>query len=363
MRCYSCGGGGANVARCLGRRPGAWGRLRFVSWIPIAVALVLLTAAGLKTHQLATDPVLGNGLLESRWFLVAVIQYEVFLAFWLASGLFPRAANWVAIGTFGLFALVAFGKVISGEASCGCFGRVPTSPWLSLSIDLLAVVGLWGLRARLIGFAPLRVQLSPEGSRLSRTEPEAVWGSATCHCGLIILWAAMAISFGAAVGRVAPTQELSDVGERVGNAIIVEPESMVGRPFVLGKFIDLGDQLAVGRWFVILYRPGCPQCQTVLHRANLIGAQAPARAQIAFVSLPTHRSGSRSAHEVVPTTGLSGTITDEFDWLLSVPLFLVVEHGRVLATGSSFDDAFSSFASRSLHGTKAGAVDADFEDG
>jgi hypothetical protein len=57
-----------------------------------ATPLVLLVAAVLKAHQLATEPVFGASLLESRWLLVAVVQYELFLAFWLLSGLFPRTA-------------------------------------------------------------------------------------------------------------------------------------------------------------------------------------------------------------------------------------------------------------------------------
>jgi hypothetical protein len=94
------------------------------------------------THQLATEPVLGSGLLESRWFLVAVVQYELFLGVWLLSGLFPRTAWWLAIGTFALFAVVSGGKALAGDPNCGCFGRVPTSPWLSLSINMTAILGL-----------------------------------------------------------------------------------------------------------------------------------------------------------------------------------------------------------------------------
>ena len=55
------------------------------------LALLLLTAAGLKAHQLATGPLLGPGLLESRWFLVAVVEFELFFGLWLISGLFSFA--------------------------------------------------------------------------------------------------------------------------------------------------------------------------------------------------------------------------------------------------------------------------------
>ena len=110
--------------------------------VSVLLGLVLLTAAVLKTHQLATEPVLGAGLVESRWFLATAVQYELLLGFWLISGHFPRAAWWVALGTFGAFAVVAAAKGIAGEASCGCFGRIAMSPWLTLTLDVSAVVAL-----------------------------------------------------------------------------------------------------------------------------------------------------------------------------------------------------------------------------
>lgn len=128
---------------------------RVTSWrsfraLQICLALLLLTAAGLKTHQLATEPVLGSTLLESRWFLVAVVEFELFFAAWLLSGLFGRACWWWGVGTFSLFAIVAASKALAGESSCGCFGRVPTSPWFALGMDASAVVALWYCRARLV---------------------------------------------------------------------------------------------------------------------------------------------------------------------------------------------------------------------
>ena len=107
-----------------------WLRVRVVS---VLLGLLLFTSAVLKTHQLATEPVRGTGLLESRWFVTAVVEYELLLSFWLFWGLFRRTAWWVSVGTFAGFAVVAAAKAVSGEASCGCFGRLPTSPWLAVS--------------------------------------------------------------------------------------------------------------------------------------------------------------------------------------------------------------------------------------
>ena len=55
------------------------------------MALVLLAAAGLKGHQLATESILGSGLMESRWFLIGVVEFELLFALWLLSFSAPLA--------------------------------------------------------------------------------------------------------------------------------------------------------------------------------------------------------------------------------------------------------------------------------
>jgi hypothetical protein len=49
----------------------------------IALGVLLLFAGALKAHELATEPVLGGSLLESRWFLVALVECEILFGLWL----------------------------------------------------------------------------------------------------------------------------------------------------------------------------------------------------------------------------------------------------------------------------------------
>ena len=78
-----------------------WSILRFV------IAAILLTAAFLKAHQLATVPSLGEGLLHARWFNILVVEFELLLGIWLIIGLFPRLTWLITIGCFSVFALVS----------------------------------------------------------------------------------------------------------------------------------------------------------------------------------------------------------------------------------------------------------------
>ncbi len=60
--------------------------------VRVALGLLLLTAAGLKGYQLATEPVAEDGLLTSRWFLIAVVEFELTFSLWLLSGSYPQWA-------------------------------------------------------------------------------------------------------------------------------------------------------------------------------------------------------------------------------------------------------------------------------
>ncbi len=87
----------------------------------LTVGLFLLLAAGLKAYDLATGPIQGAGILQSRWFLIGVVEFELLLGLWLLSGVFPAHAWAVSLGCFACFACVTLHKALSGETSCGCF--------------------------------------------------------------------------------------------------------------------------------------------------------------------------------------------------------------------------------------------------
>jgi hypothetical protein len=136
--------------------------LRTGRWAPydavrVALGLLLLVAAALKGYQLATEPTLPRisglpsiaagltALMDSRWFLVAVVEFELFFGLWLLFGLYPRQTRAAAIGCFALFAAVSLFKALSGAASCGCFGKFAINPWYTFALDcgVLFVLVVW----------------------------------------------------------------------------------------------------------------------------------------------------------------------------------------------------------------------------
>jgi uncharacterized membrane protein YphA (DoxX/SURF4 family) len=108
----------------------------------VTLGLLLIVSALLKGHQLATDPFGRTGLPGPRWVGIALVELEFLLGVWLLSGLAAKAASAVATLGFCAFACVSLFKAISGEESCGCFGKVAMSPWISVGISVSAVVSL-----------------------------------------------------------------------------------------------------------------------------------------------------------------------------------------------------------------------------
>ena len=58
--------------------------------VRVAVGILLLTAAGLKGYQLATEPLLGTGFLDSRWLLTMTVEFELLFGLWLLANIWPK---------------------------------------------------------------------------------------------------------------------------------------------------------------------------------------------------------------------------------------------------------------------------------
>ena len=118
----------------------AAGRQGYSWWS--ALAIVLLAAALLKVHELATRPVASDNFFHSRPIVLGTIWLEVLLAGWMLSGLHRQTTRWIVVGCFGALAAVALTLAIEGAESCGCFGRTHISPWYMCGFDAAAALGV-----------------------------------------------------------------------------------------------------------------------------------------------------------------------------------------------------------------------------
>lgn len=108
---------------------------------------ILLTVAGsLKAHALVFDPLSQDGIIYAPWLHILAIEFEIVLGILLLGGFKSKLLWSISLLTFSWFSAVSLYLALTGQASCGCFGQVRVSPWLSLGIDLVVVAALLVLR-------------------------------------------------------------------------------------------------------------------------------------------------------------------------------------------------------------------------
>lgn len=290
-----------------------WGGPAGYNMIRVVLGLVLLTAAALKGYQLSTEPVAQTGLLSSRWVLIVLVEFELLFGLWLVSGLHPRSSWATAVVCFGGFACVSLYKAVSGEASCGCFGKVPVNPWYMLLLDLTAVGLLLWQR--------------PNRERSVVTEGDRRWCLRPAEVGAV--WLALGIPAAVFMGAYRAAT-IDDHGDFFGNGrvVILEPKSWVGKRLPLLKYIDIGARISRGRWMVVLYAHGCPHCREEIPKYEqlAVGSGPPGGARIALVEIPPYdRSGDRLVGRNSPC--LRGRLSDVKEWFVASPVELLLVDG------------------------------------
>jgi hypothetical protein len=290
------------------------------SVVRLALGLLLLAAAVLKTHQLATEPTAERGLLTSRWFLILTVEMEWCLALLLLGGLYRRLTWGLATISFTAYAALALTKALGGEASCGCFGVVAVNPWYTLALDVGAVAALLVFRPSLRLPAPTTV-------------------SRKTLVGLATVALAAGVPAGVLMASYAPARVLED-GSIVGKErfVVLEPTKWLGKPCPVLRYTDIGDRLAGGDWTVVIYHHDCPHCKEALPKylAQIReGAKAAGSPPLALVELPPYAAAGKSP---VPagTPCTQGRMTDARDWFVETPAVLAL-HGGIVVGASEGD--------------------------
>ena len=304
------------------------------------LALILLTAAALKGHQLATEPVAETGLLTSRWFLIGVVEFELFFGLWLSSGLYPRRTWQAALVCFSAFACISLYKALSGESSCGCFGRVPVNPWYTLILDLAAAAALVLCHpTRATATAPLPPAAEGSGVRVG-VSPLPLPGEGPgvrAPCGARLGWVlgiflAAGIPGAFAMGTYRPAT-LDASGDIFGDSqfVVLEPESWVGKRFPLLSHIDIGDELVKGNWIVVLYHHDCPACEEVIPKYRNLAREVTARrggARIGLIEMAPYCAERKELDsESAPCRW--GRLGKDREWLGAVPMEITLRQGVV----------------------------------
>ena len=305
-------------------------------YVRTILAIILTLAGVLKGYQLATTPTLDHGLLSSRWFFLAVIEFELFASCWLLSNLAPTVTRRVAIVGFSVFASVSLYKALTGAESCGCFGRISVNPWLTLGFDLLAVTALILARPQM---RPSQVVQNNTLHRHKMTVDRSFERLAL----VIFAWSLIGGPLGLSAASFRPAT-LSSGGSLLGNDrfVVLEPEKWVGKAFPLVRHIDIGAELARGDWTLLFYHHDCPKCQEALHEYGIRAAKlraARATARVALIEVPPF--GELPIEE--STHCRHGRLDGLHEWFVSAPAEVLISDGVVLPLQSPETQANRAF--------------------
>lgn len=112
----------------------------------------LLLATALLKAQGPSDGTLGqNMILFSPRVRFAAMEAEAILGLWFLSGWAKRAAWLVAVAFFLVLAGTSLYLGLLGQSSCGCFGRIPVSPWGAFGLDVVCLTALVWCRPSIHG--------------------------------------------------------------------------------------------------------------------------------------------------------------------------------------------------------------------
>lgn len=323
-------------------------------WAPYLVGSLLLLAAVLKALDLAQHPVSNASFLSTRWFQLAVIEWELFLGIALLLQPTARAMRLVALAMFFAFAAFSLSRAVLGELDCGCFGGMRIHPAISAGISLaaLALLAVW------------KPAPKPANSRAL-----AVLGTFLICAGPV----------GAYAGVYEPPRaEASTAGAETATFVLT-PELLVGRSFADQlRHVSAPEDLSRGEWILLLHRPDCKICQQAIpHYVSLAeeleaasqsdsSVEAPAMSAAPGMNARVALLGETSASQANSRSSrlVHGTLSGDKEWIFASPLEIVLQDGVVMAArdGQSIQQALAAKLEENLAGAVLSSFGSPFPD-
>lgn len=234
--------------------------------------------------------------------------------------LVPPLARWTGIVMLAAFIPVLIGDLALGASSCGCFGAVEISPWITLVTDVTFFLGLLLLGRRVPGLA-LTASLPTRG-----VVAAGLWSLAS-----------VALAFGLR-SPVQPPSTVAAGGSDTPQAINVPADgyylpdypSWLGRPFtdldIVSWVHGLPDDIASGSQYVIFYRKDCEHC----HQLMELYFSGPLPLPTTAVAVPER--GGFPTQNLQPFPCLecrTAELPAGVDWFLQTPVLVRLVDGRV----------------------------------
>ncbi len=230
--------------------------------------------------------------------------------------LVPPLARWTGLLTLGAFAPVLIGDLALGASSCGCFGALEVSPWVTLVTDVTFFLVLAVLGGR---------------------EPRL---ALTAHLPTTRVVAAGALSLLSVVlafGQPASGSGADDPAETGGitalphdGYYLPDYESWLGHPFrdleIASWIVGLSADLETGQQYVLFFRKDCEHCHELLEVYFQGALQVPTTA----VAVPERNGWPTENLQPFPCSECRlAELPAGIDWFLQTPVLVRLADGLV----------------------------------
>ena len=244
----------------------------------------------------------------------------------------PRLARPVALMILGLFVPVLVGDVVTGAASCGCFGAVQVHPLITFAVDITLLTGV--------------ALSSHRAESLKWADEVPSW---QVVAGFVWVVVAFIVAFGypfhgsyskRAGASPEPAQARPKLAVPVPSYYMPQYDSWVGRPWRqldLARWVHPQIRIEKGRvQYIILYRKDCEHCHHLLQRFFSGKLTVPTT----VVAVPDKRGFPQHGVLPMPCTACSqAELPSGCDWFFSTPVMIRLRNGVVECAAQVDPDA------------------------
>ena len=289
------------------------------SFIAVATGLLLMTAAGFKLVSPADSYALRVTYDVPWWLLVASLQFELAVAFWLISGWQAVLARRASIALFAAFAVFSLYRALAGYETCGCFGSMRVNPWLTFLFDLSMVAVL----------ASVRPAVKAERDDWSVASVRRL-SAGLAYLGVtafVLVRSTVLANIPENVAGVTSTESL----------VILEPEKWVGQDFPLSHELSPKVDFNEGKWLLLFYHHDCSKCQELIPRYEAFASQMAKRREqlrVALIEVPPVSTKTERRSQAIQHM----TLNPAKEWFVQTPMALMLESGIVKSATSEMEN-------------------------
>jgi len=253
--------------------------------------------------------------------LMFVLRFEIAAELIVAGVivLLPPLARWIGVAMLTAFVPVLIGDLLLGASSCGCFGAIKVSPWVTLVTDVTFLFGLL-----LLGRSEPRLAMTRD-LPTSKVLIAGVWSLLSVVLAFGLPAPAPAANGGSAIERSVGGPALPADGY-----YMPQYQDWIGRPFeeldVAAWTSNLPDDIGFGLQYVIFYRKDCEHCHELmeLHFSGSLEQPTTAIAVPEKNGFPTENLQPFDCTECRLAELPSGV-----DWFLQTPVLVRLADGVV----------------------------------